>query len=289
MPDCFDLCPPAGLCVACFRKRHLAPGHEDRATQAPDRRTRRADVPAVLSDRHRIAFASTRSGDHEIWTCDSEGANCAQLTSMGGPGPASALVPGRSVGGIRHSSRGSGADLQDISRWRSCSPRVVQRCRRTTPSWSHDGKWIYFTSSRSGQWEIWKMPANGGAALQVTTEGGYLPEETSDGRAVYYVKPNKPGLFRAAAEGGAEVQVLPWLPNPQSWALASSGLYFLAAGKKTTMEGAGRPPSLSLLRLEGFRRRSDRTGRRGGTGAPPTSRHVRVSGWHLYTRQLVPC
>jgi Tol biopolymer transport system component len=29
-------------------------------------------------------------------------------------------------------------------------------------AWSHDGKWIYFSSNRSGTDQIWKMPATAG-------------------------------------------------------------------------------------------------------------------------------
>jgi dipeptidyl aminopeptidase/acylaminoacyl peptidase len=34
--------------------------------------------------------------------------------------------------------------------------------------WSPDGKWIWFTSTRSGSSQVWKMPAAGGDAVQVT-------------------------------------------------------------------------------------------------------------------------
>jgi len=36
-------------------------------------------------------------------------------------------------------------------------------------SWSHDGKWIYFCSDRSGTYQIWKMPAQGGEATQLNS------------------------------------------------------------------------------------------------------------------------
>src|SRR2546428_303890 len=36
------------------------------------------------------------------------------------------------------------------------------------PSWSRDGRWIYFASNRSGTNQVWKMPAEGGQAVQVT-------------------------------------------------------------------------------------------------------------------------
>ena len=32
------------------------------------------------------------------------------------------------------------------------------------PSWSRDGRWIYFGSNRTFAYEIWKAPAEGGRA-----------------------------------------------------------------------------------------------------------------------------
>ena len=59
----------------------------------------------------------------------------------------------------------------------------------TSPSYSHDGRWIYFTSMRSGQSEVWKMPADGGEATRLTRGGGMRPLESPDGQAVYYAGP----------------------------------------------------------------------------------------------------
>jgi hypothetical protein len=36
---------------------------------------------------------------------------------------------------------------------------------------SRDGRWIYFDSGRSGRRELWKVPARGGAATQITRSG----------------------------------------------------------------------------------------------------------------------
>src|SRR5688572_7023755 len=40
---------------------------------------------------------------------------------------------------------------------------------------SWDGKWIYFTSNRTGEDRIWKIPASGGDAVPVTNVVGYTP------------------------------------------------------------------------------------------------------------------
>jgi Tol biopolymer transport system component len=40
------------------------------------------------------------------------------------------------------------------------------------PSWSHDGRWIYYNSVRSGQAQIWKIASDGrAAAAQITRHG----------------------------------------------------------------------------------------------------------------------
>jgi Tol biopolymer transport system component len=79
------------------------------------------------------------------------------------------------------------------------------------PSFSHDGRWIYFSSNRTGEPDrIWKIPASGGTAVQVTNEAGYAPLESPDGAYLYYVETfDKPSpLWRLPASGGVPVKVL---------------------------------------------------------------------------------
>jgi Tol biopolymer transport system component len=103
------------------------------------------------------------------------------------------------------------------------------------PSWSHDGLWIYFTSDRSGQFEIWKTPKDGGEAVQVTRSGGYGALESPGGEYLYYAKFTQPGLFRMPPHGGEEAQVLPILPaggmNFRRFTVTSKGVYFFSDAK----------------------------------------------------------
>jgi len=100
------------------------------------------------------------------------------------------------------------------------------------PSYSHDGRWIYFSSKRSGGSEIWKMPAEGGNATRITySEGGHLPIESPDGKAVYYCHdvPAK-GIWKAPSEGGKATQVAgPYFPRLCGLAVTAEGLYYTAA------------------------------------------------------------
>jgi Tol biopolymer transport system component len=100
-------------------------------------------------------------------------------------------------------------------------------------TWSRDGHWIYYTSTRAGAVpDIWKMPADGGEPVRITYHGGIYAQEAPDGHYLYYAdRPNegkigKSRLMRVPIGGGPEVEVLYGLTS-FSWSVANSGIYFL--------------------------------------------------------------
>jgi hypothetical protein len=95
------------------------------------------------------------------------------------------------------------------------------------PTWSRDGNWIYFQSTRTGRPEIWKMPAAGGTATQITWGGGYYAVESIDGRYLYFTRREVSGLWKAPVGGGAEVEVFSGEFFFCHWALARDGFYFV--------------------------------------------------------------
>jgi Tol biopolymer transport system component len=143
-------------------------------------------------DGRRIAFTSARSVDRvAIWLSDANGGNLAQLTRG----------PGTYDGSPRWSPDGRSIAFDALGSDGRRSVQVVESTggqpRHLTsdfgwsnkvPSWSHDGEWIYFTSDRTGRWEIWRLPAQGGTAEQMTSDGGYVALESADGKNLYYTK-----------------------------------------------------------------------------------------------------
>jgi len=95
------------------------------------------------------------------------------------------------------------------------------------PSWSRDGKWIYFQSDLSGRWRIWKVPPEGGSALQVTKNTGGAAFESVDGKYLYVTSTANNGgpLYRMPVAGGPEVEVAPKVANWGSFSVTGKGLF----------------------------------------------------------------
>jgi len=192
--------------------------------------TREDISPQYSSDGKQIVFVSDRSGSREIWMCDHEGANLVQLTFFGGPEVGTprwspdnrSVVFDRTIDGHK--------DIYVLSPEGGSARRLTtETSNEIRPSWSRDGRWIYFGSNRSREWQIWKMPAVGGQAVQVTKQGGREAFESADGRFVYYTKDrNLPGLWRIPVEGGEEVRVHDEA-SIGLWAVMERGVYLLSS------------------------------------------------------------
>ena len=104
------------------------------------------------------------------------------------------------------------------------------------PSWSADGREIYFGSRRGDhQWRVWRMAAAGGGEPRAVTPAGIrIARPDPGGRHLYYARTDRPGLWRGrlGPEGmiGEGVLVLPdlSLSDECNWILDGDRVIYVA-------------------------------------------------------------
>jgi TolB protein len=88
--------------------------------------------------------------------------------------------------------------------------------------WSPDGKFLVFTGLRNGDYDIYRIPAEGGDEVQLTTSPGLDdgPEYTPDGRFIYFnsVRSGRMQIWRMKPDGHAQEQMTDdeynnWFPH----------------------------------------------------------------------------
>ncbi len=228
----------------------------DEAGRAAGELTRR--VASSRSERHpawsprgdAIAFVSDRSGTTEVWSGNVDGTTILRHTDFAGPLPSapSWSPDGRTI--VFDAAVDGHADLWVVGhesrqpkRWTSS----ISEDRNAV--FSHDGASIYFTSDRSGRWEIWRMPADGGAAVQLTTSGGFRAQPSHDGQAIYFVQLDRPGVWSMPVAGGPAELVLPGLNLADwgSWVAGEHGIYHVTRSPLTIAYSPfGEAPTITI-------------------------------------------
>ena len=200
--------------------------------------TFRDSDPEYSPDGRRIAFTSGRNGSFGIWVSDRDGANPRLLFDGGAyvTGSSSWSPDGRRIAFDTRSR--DAVHVGNPSIWvidadgGEAHRLTADSSGDVAPSWSRDGASIYFASTRGGSLQIWKMPAQGGAAVQVTHKGGFCGFETEDGRYLLYVRGREmPGIWRVPTNGGEEVPVTDrdQMGYWRCWRVARGGIYFATA------------------------------------------------------------
>jgi len=186
--------------------------------------------PQFSPDGRRIVFESNRSGFSEIWTCDADGANPTQMTSLHGTAGAARWSPdGRYIAFEFRPKEHSEVYLLEVASRATRMLTTLPGANNGGPNWSRDGKRIYFYSDKGGgPFEVWSLPSEGGTAVQATRQGGVFAQESADSRSLYFMKLEAPGIWRMPLAGGEESRILSSPPGESwwNWAVAQDGIYF---------------------------------------------------------------
>ena len=166
-------------------------------------------MPVWAPDGSEVAFYSNRSGTWDIWVRVIASGDERRLTEES----SFEMYPTYSPGGDRiafwTNRGGGGGDIWavDSRNGASPTPMVVDAAQEGWSAWSRDGRWFFFTSDRSGSFNVWAQPANGdGEAFPVTSFSALdngLPEAViytkfavGDGRLIIPVEDRSGGLWR---------------------------------------------------------------------------------------------
>lgn len=189
-------------------------------------------APAVSPDGKRMAFASDRSGNFQIYVAGVDGSHPVPLTSFA---EGMAGWPRWSPDGKRISFDARPAGRAQIF---TVDADGGEPHALTTPpgdavmpEWSPDGGSLYYTLlDPSGKSDIWKVPATGGKRIRVTNMGGFGALPSADGATLYVGVHDRYGIYAAPAAGG-EAAFLPGSEGIVSFSGARSGFYGIAVAK----------------------------------------------------------
>jgi Tol biopolymer transport system component len=198
--------------------------------------TRSQDVPQYSPDGRHIAFTSSLGGPWEIWMSDADGTHLVQLSDASS---SDAVYARWSPDGqkIAFDSRHSGhAEVYIVDISERKPRRVVTNLPyMSTPSWSHDGKWLYVQSAAAHTEveKIFRCPATGGDAVALSSKSGVAPWVSYDGETLYFAnQAEKASIHMISVQSAGTESVLRGMPavlDASEWTVVPGGISFVPA------------------------------------------------------------
>jgi Tol biopolymer transport system component len=203
--------------------------------------TRSQGIPQYSPDGRHIAFTSKRGGTWDIWMSDADGTHLVQLSDdKNSPAVYPRWSPDSQK--LAFDSMHSGQPemfIVDIAE--RLARRVVSNLSyMSTPSWSHDGKWLYFRSRTNGTADerIFRCPVSGGDAVALSAAPSDQPWESADGKTLYFVNLGAKvmrsypvvSVHMASLHTPGTESVLRGMPavlDPSLWTVVPGGIYFV--------------------------------------------------------------
>jgi serine/threonine protein kinase len=212
--------------------------------------TRQEMEPRLSPNGRRLVFGSARSGGPaEIWVADADGSNLQQLThaAPGHPQGSPYWSPdGRQIVFDAFSPEDSHLHIWRIDAEGGAPRRLAtQAGDESVPTWSHDGRWIYFTSMQGASArDVWRVSADGKISERLIREGsGPFACEAMDGKTLLFQPRDADSpLMAMPLKGGAARQLVPCVKN-SAFGVGPQGVYYVPCDRSPN-------PSLHVLDLK---------------------------------------
>jgi Tol biopolymer transport system component/DNA-binding winged helix-turn-helix (wHTH) protein len=193
-------------------------------------------LPHFSPDGRRIAFCSGRSADaFEVWVSDLDGSPPERLTH--GPGQWQ-CSPSWSPDGttIAFDSRAADGSWHVWTIGASGGPPrqvTTDGGSQMRPSWSRDGRYIYFVWRREHDRDVWRTRVSGGPPERITHGGVSVTaaRESIDGTGIWHKREMSDGplLFQPLA-GGEARPILPCV-RATHYAIGPGGVYYMPCAR----------------------------------------------------------
>jgi serine/threonine protein kinase/Tol biopolymer transport system component len=172
------------------RARQIASGHYDSLAWALE---------------GKIIYASSESGNLDIWIMDADGSNHKQLTFDSHTDFQPVVSPdGRYV--VFISDRTGELNVWRMNLDGSNLKQLTSRGTGESPNFSPDGKWVLFTDYGHANMSLWKVPIDGGSPVQITDKLSWTPVVSPDGKLI--------ATYAMDNTGGAKLAVIPFEGGP---------------------------------------------------------------------------
>ncbi|MFC0118735.1 winged helix-turn-helix domain-containing protein [Pseudoalteromonas xiamenensis] len=178
--------------------------------------------PAYSPDGRKLAFLSDRNGEIQLWIADDEQLVAAPMLPKGAIIDSFSWSPDNQQLVIATKDKA-------LLRYQLTTQTIDELLHEQSaafPIYAHDGLKLYFSSDKSGQWEIWSFNLQNGETHQVTTSGGYQVKLAADDTTMYITKYDQTGIWQYDLKTGVENEIIADLARTTQYTLCDNTLYY---------------------------------------------------------------
>lgn len=190
-------------------------------------------MPSYANTTNSVVYLSDRSGNMQIWMRDEVGQSFKLSDS-----PISIertplnWSPNDQFILFQHQD-----EIYSLNVNKHSIERIIDSSHKAyVANWSWSGEAVFYSSEKTGEWQIWQYILSSGKHIQITFDGGYSAKQHQNGD-LYFSKIHQPGMWKlssekSAATGFSEQKIIfenfdgtNWI----SWQLDGNDIYYISA------------------------------------------------------------